>query len=80
MKPEREAEGHGEDKRLTAGNISKTVLYRSGMSGVPGRPAVERRVCLPKMWQPSRIPVGKWPVSVRPMPPSSLGDGGDSPA
>ena len=59
MIPEREAKGHGEGKRLTSGRISKTILNGSGVPGMLGRPAVERRVRLREMWQPSGIPVGK---------------------
>jgi len=77
MIPEREGKGHGEGKRVTSGDISKAVLYGGGMSGVPGKAAVERWVCLPKMREPTWIPAEKWAVSVYPMPPSSLRDGGD---
>ena len=80
MIPEREEKGYGEGKKVTPGNISKTVLYGKGVPGLPFRPTVEGRVCMPKMWQPSGIPVGKWTVPVCPMPTSSLGDGRDSPA
>ena len=34
MKPEREGKGHGEGKGITPWNISETVLYGKGMSGV----------------------------------------------
>lgn len=80
MIPERDGKSHGKSKRLTPGNISKTILIGSGVPGIPGKSAVERQVRLPEMWQPSGIPVGKWTVSVRPMPLSSVSDGGDRPA
>ena len=68
MKPESGETGHGKKKEIPTGSISETVLHGGTVPGIFSGYAVERGVCVPKMWVPTRIPAIEWTVSVRPMP------------
>ena len=71
---------HGKEKGSATWDISEAVLQRGTVSGVSGISAQADRVCLPPMRLPSWIPAVQRAISVRPMPPSDLGNGRDSAA
>ena len=56
------------------------VLQRGTVPGASGITALADRVYLPEIRLPSRIPAVQRAISVCPMPPSNLSDGGDSAA
>ena len=71
---------HGKEERSATWDIFEAVFQRGTVPGASGIAALADRIYLPQMWLSSRIPAVQRAISVSPMPPSSLGDGGDSTA
>ena len=71
---------HGKEERSATWDIFEADFQRGTVPGASGIAALADRIYLPQMWLPSQIPAVQRAISVCPMPPSSLGDGGDSTA
>ena len=80
MIPEGGEKSHGKEERTATWDIFEAVFQRGTVPGASGITTLAGRIYLPQMWLPSRIPVVQRAISVCQMPPSSLGDGGDSTA
>ncbi len=75
MKPENGEKGHGEEKRVTTGDVFKAVFHRASVPGISGVTPVAGWVCMPKMQLPSRILFVQWELPVCQMSASDLDDG-----
>ena len=77
--PNMEGKSHGKEQAVSSGGIHKRVFHRGKMPGVYGKFAVGRRICLPEMRLPPRLPAIQWSLSMCRMQQATLSDSGMKP-